>query len=120
VVAAHNNCFEISVKLASHYPLKFIENLTDFLVGLFFASSGEVRNAIHVLLRFNFCDAANVANPHSVYCSASDIRSNRIFLAIIFIAIGVIAAMKTEVDLDFMFHKDPDDKDQKTHRNFGD
>ena len=32
-------------------------------------------------------------------------------LAIIFIAIGVIAAMKTEVDLDFMFHKDPDDKD---------
>ena len=31
-------------------------------------------------------------------------------LAIIFIAIGVIAAMKTEVDLDFMFHKDPDDK----------
>ena len=33
------------------------------------------------------------------------------FLAIIFIAIGVIAAMKTEVDLDFIFHKDPDDKD---------
>ena len=33
------------------------------------------------------------------------------FLAIIFIAIGVIAAMKTEVDLDFMFHKEPDDKD---------
>ena len=32
-------------------------------------------------------------------------------LAIIFIAIGVISAMKTEVDLDFMFHKDPDDKD---------
>ena len=32
-------------------------------------------------------------------------------LAIIFIAIGVIAAMKTEVDLDFMFHKDPDEKD---------
>ena len=32
-------------------------------------------------------------------------------LAIILIAIGVIAAMKTEVDLDFMFHKDPDDKD---------
>lgn len=32
-------------------------------------------------------------------------------LAIIFIAIGVILAMKTEVDLDFMFHKDPDDKD---------
>ena len=32
-------------------------------------------------------------------------------LAIIFIVIGVITAMKTEVDLDFMFHKDPDDKD---------
>ena len=32
-------------------------------------------------------------------------------LAIIFIVIGVIAAMKTEVDLDFMFHKDPDEKD---------
>ena len=32
-------------------------------------------------------------------------------LAIIFIVIGVIAAMKTEVDLDFMFHKDPDNKD---------
>ena len=32
-------------------------------------------------------------------------------LAIIFIAIGVISAMKTEVDLDFMFHKDPDEKD---------
>ena len=32
-------------------------------------------------------------------------------LAIIFIVIGVIAAMKTKVDLDFMFHKDPDDKD---------
>ena len=32
-------------------------------------------------------------------------------LSIIFIAIGVISAMKTEVDLDFMFHKDPDDKD---------
>ena len=32
-------------------------------------------------------------------------------LAIVFIAIGVIVAMKTEVDLDFMFHKDPDDKD---------
>ena len=32
-------------------------------------------------------------------------------LAIIFIAIGIILAMKTEVDLDFMFHKDPDDKD---------
>ena len=32
-------------------------------------------------------------------------------LAIIFIALGVILAMKTEVDLDFMFHKDPDDKD---------
>ena len=29
-------------------------------------------------------------------------------LAIVFIAIGVIAAMKTEVDLDFMFHKDSD------------
>ena len=32
-------------------------------------------------------------------------------LAIIFIALGVIAAMKTEVDLDFMFHKNPDEKD---------
>jgi hypothetical protein len=32
-------------------------------------------------------------------------------LAIIFIAIGIILAMKTEVDLDFMFNKDPDDKD---------
>ena len=32
-------------------------------------------------------------------------------VAIIFIAIGVIAAMKTEVDLDFMIHKEPDDKD---------
>ena len=32
-------------------------------------------------------------------------------IAIIFIAIGVIAAMKTEVDLDFMFHKDLDGKD---------
>ena len=32
-------------------------------------------------------------------------------LSIIFIAIGVIAAMKTEVDLDFLFHKDPDEKD---------
>ena len=32
-------------------------------------------------------------------------------LAIIFIAIGIILAIKPEVDLDFMFHKDPDDKD---------
>ena len=32
-------------------------------------------------------------------------------LSIIFIAIGIILAMKTEVDLDFMFHKGPDDKD---------
>ena len=32
-------------------------------------------------------------------------------LSIIFIAIGIILAMKTEVVLDFMFHKDPDDKD---------
>ena len=32
-------------------------------------------------------------------------------LSIIFIAIGIILAMKTEVDLDFMFHKDPDEKD---------
>ena len=32
-------------------------------------------------------------------------------IAIIFIAIGVIAAMKTEVNLDFMFHKDLDEKD---------
>ena len=32
-------------------------------------------------------------------------------LAIIFIAIGVISAMKTEVDLDFMFHKNQDEKD---------
>ena len=32
-------------------------------------------------------------------------------LSIIFIAIGIILAMKTEVDLDFMFHKDPEDKD---------
>ena len=32
-------------------------------------------------------------------------------LSIIFIAIGIILAMKTEVDLDFMFHKNPDDKD---------
>jgi len=32
-------------------------------------------------------------------------------LSIIFIAIGIILAMKTEVDLAFMFHKDPDDKD---------
>ena len=32
-------------------------------------------------------------------------------LSIISIAIGVVLAMKTEVDLDFMFHKDPDDKD---------
>ena len=32
-------------------------------------------------------------------------------LGIIFIAIGVIAAMKTEVDLDFMFHKNQDEKD---------
>ena len=33
------------------------------------------------------------------------------FLAIVFIAIGVSAAMKTDVDLDFMFHKTPDKKD---------
>ena len=33
------------------------------------------------------------------------------FLAIIFLAIRVIAAMKTEVDLDFMFHKNQDEKD---------
>ena len=32
-------------------------------------------------------------------------------LAIVFIVIGIIVAMKTEVDLDFMFHKDPNDKD---------
>lgn len=32
-------------------------------------------------------------------------------LAIIFITIGVISAMKTEVDLDFMFHKNQDEKD---------
>lgn len=32
-------------------------------------------------------------------------------LAIIFIAIGVISAMKTEVDLDFMFHKNQGEKD---------
>ena len=32
-------------------------------------------------------------------------------LAIILIAIGVIAAMKNEVDLDFMFHKNQDEKD---------
>ena len=32
-------------------------------------------------------------------------------LAIIFIAIGVISALKTEVDLDFMFHKNQDEKD---------
>ena len=32
-------------------------------------------------------------------------------LAIVFIAIGVSAAMKTDVDLDFMFHKNPDKKD---------
>ena len=32
-------------------------------------------------------------------------------IAIIFIAIGVIAAMKTEVNLDFMFHKELDEKD---------
>ena len=32
-------------------------------------------------------------------------------LAIIFIAIGVISVMKTEVDLDFMFHKNHDEKD---------
>jgi K+-transporting ATPase A subunit len=32
-------------------------------------------------------------------------------LAIIFIAIGVIATMKTEVDLDCMFHKNQDEKD---------
>ena len=31
-------------------------------------------------------------------------------LAIVFIAIGVSAAMKTDVDLDFMFHKTPDKK----------
>ena len=51
------------------------------LNSLFFANLEEARNAIHVLLRFNFCDAANVANPHLVYCSASDIRSNRIFFS---------------------------------------
>lgn len=33
------------------------------------------------------------------------------FLAIIFIASGVIAAMKTEIYLDFMFHKNQDEKD---------
>jgi hypothetical protein len=32
-------------------------------------------------------------------------------LAIVFIAIGVSAAMKTDVDLDFMFHKIPDERD---------
>ena len=32
-------------------------------------------------------------------------------LAIIFIAIGVISALKAEVDLDFMFHKNQDEKD---------
>ncbi len=32
-------------------------------------------------------------------------------IAIIFIATGVIAAMKTEDDLDFMFHKELDEKD---------
>ena len=31
-------------------------------------------------------------------------------LAIIFIDFGVITAMKTQVDLDFMFYKDPDEK----------
>ena len=39
------------------------------------------------------------------------VGSSRFLVAIIFIAIGIIAAMKTEVDLDFMFHKDPDEKD---------
>jgi len=32
-------------------------------------------------------------------------------LAIVFIAIGLSAAMKTDVDLDFMFHKIPDERD---------
>lgn len=32
-------------------------------------------------------------------------------LAIVFIAIGVSAAIKSDVDLDFMFHKNPDKKD---------
>ena len=32
-------------------------------------------------------------------------------LAIVFIAIGVSAAMKTDVDSDFMFHKTPDKKE---------
>ena len=34
-----------------------------------------------------------------------------LLLAIIFKVIGVIAATKNEADLDFMFHKDSDDKD---------
>jgi K+-transporting ATPase A subunit len=34
-------------------------------------------------------------------------------LAIVFIATGVSAAMKIEVDLDFIFHKNQDKKDFK-------
>lgn len=64
--------------LGSQNTFDFVENLTDFLFGLFFGGEEEKINTIHVLLRFNFCDAANVANSHSVNCSANDIRSNRI------------------------------------------
>ena len=74
----HKLHWPLPVQPASQYPLDFMENLTDFLVGLFFVITEKDRNAIYFLLRFNFRNAANVVNSPSVYCSASDIRSNRI------------------------------------------
>ena len=73
----------------------------------------EIKNAILGVLYFNFHHGAYAFNSPSVDCSTGDIGANRISFGYRFIAIGVSAAMKIEVDLDFMFHKNQDKKDFK-------
>ena len=71
----------------------------------------EVRNAIRFLLRLIFVMLLTLLIHLQFLAAPAILVPIEFVLAIIFIVIGVIAAMKTEVDLDFMFHKDPDDKD---------
>jgi hypothetical protein len=85
--------------------------LTDFIVGLFLLIRRRAE------MQYTFYYVSIFVMLLTLLIHIQFITAPMIFvpigflLSIIFIAIGIILAMKTEVDLDFMFHKDPDDKD---------
>lgn len=95
----------------SQDTFEFVENLTDFLFGLSLVHWEQAINAIYFLPRLIFVMLLTLLIHIQFIAAPMIFVSIGFFLAIIFIASGVIAAMKTEIYLDFMFHKNQDEKD---------